>query len=61
MLALTFAEHRVEIRGRNLDAMFGQYVVEMKLSTIRELPAEYAATADPKTSFISSITVTETA
>lgn len=55
--ALTFAEHRVEIRGRNLGAVLGQYLGDMKLSAIRELPAEYAAAADPKETYITEIRV----
>lgn len=57
VLVLTFAEHRVEIRGRNLSVMFGQYVAEMKLSSIRELPAEYAAAVESNGAFIVGIEV----
>lgn len=58
-LVLTFAEHRVEIYGRNLAYVFQQYVAQERLSMIREIPAEYAAVAGPKDTFISSIVVTQ--
>lgn len=56
-LVLTFAEHRVEIRGRNLVAMLDRYLADMKLSAIRELPSEYVVTCEPNTGFITSITI----
>lgn len=56
-LVLTFAEYRVEIHGRNLGYPFEKYVAEFTLRMIRELPAEYAAVADPKDTFITEIRI----
>ncbi|HVW21479.1 MAG TPA: hypothetical protein VHC86_09710 [Opitutaceae bacterium] len=55
-LVLTFADERIEIQGRNLPKLLGD-IRQFHLETLRELPPDYGALADPGEPFVTRIVV----
>lgn len=55
-LVLTFADDRIEIRGRNLPKLLGD-IRQFHLEMLRELPPDYQALADPAEPFVEKIMI----
>lgn len=55
-LVLTFAEHQIEIHGRNLPKLLGD-IRQFHLEMLRELPPDYQALTDPAEPFVSEIKI----
>jgi hypothetical protein len=59
-IVLTFAEYQIEIYGRNLPKLLGD-IRQFRLETLRELPPDYEALADPSEPFVAKIVIQQSA
>ena len=58
LLSLRFANHKVQITGKNLREL-GLAFQKLVVDWVKELPARFATTANPETVYIAKIEITE--